>query len=70
MNATAELEGQIAVARVAVERAKLSYQRVKKLRLTQNETAEREDQKIRLVGSAIGRHAPGDGIDQRDRFLE
>ena len=32
--------------------------------------AERDDQKIRLVGSAIGRHALGDGIDQRDRFLE
>ena len=32
--------------------------------------AERDDQEIRLVGSAIGRHALGDGIDQRDRFLE
>jgi len=48
----AELEGQLAVARVAVERAKLSYQRVKKLRLTQNETVEREDEARLAVASA------------------
>ncbi len=40
----AEMEGQLAVARVAVERAKLNFQRVKRLRATQNETAEREDE--------------------------
>ena len=48
----AEIEGQIAVARVAVERAKLNFERVKKLRLTQNETAEREDEARLAVASA------------------
>jgi RND family efflux transporter MFP subunit len=48
----AEIEGQLAVARVAVERAKLNFQRVKKLRLTQNETVEREDEARLAVASA------------------
>ena len=38
-----EIEGQLAVARVAVERAKIHFERVKKLRATLNETVERED---------------------------
>ena len=46
-----EIEGQLAVARVAVERAKLNFERVKKLRLTQNETAEREDEARLAVAS-------------------
>ena len=48
----AELEGQLAVARVAIERAKLNFNRVKKLRATQNETAEREDEARLAVASA------------------
>lgn len=48
----AEIEGQLAVARVAVERAKINFERVKKLRLTQNETAEREDDARLAVASA------------------
>jgi HlyD family secretion protein len=48
----AELDGQLAVARVAVERAKLNYERVKKLRATQNETQEREDDARLAVASA------------------
>ena len=46
-----EIEGQIAVARVAVERAKLNFQRIKRLRATQNETAEREDEARLAVAS-------------------
>ncbi len=48
----AELDGHIAVARVAVERAKVNFARVKKLRATQNETAEREDEARLAVASA------------------
>jgi HlyD family secretion protein len=48
----AEIEGQIAVARVAVERAKMSYDRVRKLRASQNESAEREDEARLGVASA------------------
>jgi RND family efflux transporter MFP subunit len=48
----ADLEGQLAVARVAVERAKLNYARVRKLRATQNETVEREDEARLAVASA------------------
>ncbi len=47
-----EIEGQIAVARVAVERARIVYERIRKLRLTQNETAEREDDARLAVASA------------------
>ena len=47
-----EIEGQLAVARVAVERAKLNYERVKKLRATHNETAEREDETRLAVATA------------------
>ena len=47
-----EIEGQLAVAHVAVERARLNFERVKKLRLTQNETAEREDEARLAVASA------------------
>ena len=32
--------------------------------------SERDDQEIRFMGSAIGRDALRNGIDQRDRFLE
>jgi HlyD family secretion protein len=48
----AEIDGQLAVARVAVERAKVNYVRVQKLRATQNETAEREDEARLAVASA------------------
>jgi RND family efflux transporter MFP subunit len=48
----AELEGQLAAARIAVERAKLNYARVRKLRATQNETVEREDEARLAVASA------------------
>jgi RND family efflux transporter MFP subunit len=48
----AELEGQLAAARVAIERARLNFERVKKLRATQNETAEREDEARLAVASA------------------
>ena len=48
----AEIEGQLAMTRVAVERARLNFQRVKRLRVTQNETAEREDEARLAVASA------------------
>jgi len=48
----AEIEGQLAVARVAIERAKINFERVRRLRLTQNETAEREDEARLTVASA------------------
>ncbi len=47
-----EIEGQLAVARVAVERAKIHFERVKKLRATQNETVEREDEARLGIASA------------------
>jgi HlyD family secretion protein len=48
----AELDGQIAVAEVSIERAKLAHARVLKLRATQNETQEREDETRLAVTSA------------------
>ncbi len=48
----AEIEGEIAVARVAIERAKVAYARVQKLRATQNDTAEHEDDARLAVASA------------------
>lgn len=42
-----EIEGQLLGAQVALEKAKITYQRVKRLRATNNETAEREDE-VRL----------------------
>ena len=39
-----EIDGQLAGARVALEKAKIAYERVKRLRATKNETAEREDE--------------------------
>ena len=48
----AELDGSIAVARVAIEKAKLTYGRVKKLRSALLETAEREDETRLAVASA------------------
>jgi RND family efflux transporter MFP subunit len=42
-----EIEGQLLGAKVALEKAKITYQRVKRLRATNNETAEREDE-VRL----------------------
>jgi HlyD family secretion protein len=47
-----EIEGQLAVARVAVERAKIHFDRVKKLRATLNETVEREDEARLGIASA------------------
>ena len=48
----AELDAQLGVARVAVERAKLNYDRVRRLRLTANESAEREDEARLALASA------------------
>ena len=42
-----EIDGQVAGARVALEKAKIGFDRVKRLRATNNETAEREDE-VRL----------------------
>jgi HlyD family secretion protein len=39
-----EIEAQVLGAKVALERAKIAYARVKRLRATNNETAEREDE--------------------------
>jgi HlyD family secretion protein len=39
-----EIEGQLLGSKVALERAKIAYQRVKKLRATNNDTAEHEDE--------------------------
>jgi len=39
-----EIEGQLAGARVGLEKAKIIFDRVKRLRATNNETAEREDE--------------------------
>ena len=49
---SAEIEGQLAVARIAIERAKLNYDRIKKLRATNNETVEHEDDARLAVASA------------------
>jgi RND family efflux transporter MFP subunit len=48
----AELDAQIAVARVAIERASLSFDRIKRLRATKNESAEREDEARLALASA------------------
>ncbi len=47
-----EIEGQLLGAKVALEKAKIGYQRVKRLRATNNETAEREDEVRLAVQSA------------------
>ncbi|MEO6739336.1 MAG: efflux RND transporter periplasmic adaptor subunit [Chthoniobacteraceae bacterium] len=47
-----EIEGQLAIARVAVERAKLNFDRVKMLRASQIESAERADEARLGVASA------------------
>ena len=48
----AEIEGQLAVARVAVERAKLNFNRMKQLRASQIESAEKADEARLAVTSA------------------
>ena len=48
----AEIDGQLAVAKIALDRARLNFTRVQKLRATQNETAEREDEMRLAVASA------------------
>jgi HlyD family secretion protein len=58
----AEIDGQIAVARIAIERAKTNYDRVKKLRASQNETAEREDETRLAVSSAEAQLAQLEGL--------
>jgi len=60
----AELEGQIAVAQVALERAHVNFQRVRKLRATQNETQEREDDARLAVASAEAHLKQLDGVRQ------
>jgi RND family efflux transporter MFP subunit len=39
-----EIEGSLAGAKVSLERAKIAFQRIKRLRASNNETAEREDE--------------------------
>ncbi len=58
----AEIDGQLAVAQVAIERAKVAYERVKKLRATQNETQEREDEARLAVASAVAQIKQLDGL--------
>ena len=48
----AEIDGQLAVARIAIDRAKVAYARVQKLRATQNDTEEHEDDTRLAVASA------------------
>ena len=47
-----EIEGQVLGTKVALERAKIAYARVKRLRATNNETAEREDEARLAVQAA------------------
>jgi HlyD family secretion protein len=47
-----EIEGQLLGAKVALEKAKIAYQRVKRLRASNNETAEREDETRLAVQAA------------------
>ena len=47
-----EIEGQSAGAKVARERARIAFERVKRLRATQNETQEREDEARLAVDAA------------------
>jgi len=47
-----ELDGQLAMAQVSLERAEVNYRRVQKLRATQNESAEKEDETRLNVESA------------------
>lgn len=47
-----EIEGQVLGAKVALERTKIAFQRVKRLRATNNETAEREDETRLAVQAA------------------
>jgi RND family efflux transporter MFP subunit len=47
-----EIEGQLLGAKVALERAKIAWQRVKRLRATNNETAEHEDEARLAVQAA------------------
>ena len=47
-----EIEGQVLGAKVALERTKIAYGRVKRLRATNNETAEREDEASLAVQAA------------------
>jgi HlyD family secretion protein len=58
----AEIDGQISMAKVALERAKVNYARVKKLRLTQNETVEKEDETRLAVDSAEAQIRQLDGL--------
>ncbi len=47
-----EIEGQLLGAKVALEKAKIAFQRVKRLRATNNETAEKEDETRLAVQAA------------------
>ena len=47
-----EIEGQLRGSKVALERAKIAYARVQRLRATNNETAEKEDEARLAVESA------------------
>jgi HlyD family secretion protein len=60
----ADLDGQLAMAKVALERSKLNYNRVRKLRATQNETQEREDETRLGVASAEAQIKQLEGVRQ------
>jgi HlyD family secretion protein len=47
-----EIEGQLLGAKVALERTKIAFQRIKRLRATNNETAEHEDEARLAVQAA------------------
>ena len=61
----ADLDGQIALAKVSLEKAKVNYQRVKKLRATQNETAEHEDEARLSVDAAEAQIQQLEGVRQK-----
>ncbi len=48
-----EIQGQLSGAKISLERAKLAYERILRLRASQNETAEREDEARLTVDAAV-----------------
>lgn len=57
-----EIEGQLLGARVALDRARIAYQRVQRLRATNNETAEKEDESRLAVDAAAATVQQIEGI--------
>ena len=62
-----EIEGQLAGAKVGLERAKLAYDRVKRLRATQIETQEKEDEARLAVEAAQATIQQIDGMREMAR---